>query len=106
MTDVMFTTQGPVPLGEEAGAVLRALAYAPDPRGLRFNDIATLTSLPTGHVGRHLRTLEAERLIGFDNARWRATLRGRRVAADLATGPHLHDDDEADAPADQQTLAA
>ena len=72
-------------LSEQVSAVLSAIASEPDALGLRLNDVAAITGLPTGHVGRHLRTLENDRLIGFGAGRWRVTLRGRRVAAQLAT---------------------
>ncbi|HZO37353.1 MAG TPA: helix-turn-helix domain-containing protein [Solirubrobacteraceae bacterium] len=71
------------PLTEQVGAVLSAIANEPDPLGLRLNDVASITGLPTGHVGRHLRTLENDRLVGFGAGRWRVTLRGRRVASGL-----------------------
>jgi DNA-binding IclR family transcriptional regulator len=78
---------GPLPLNAEAASVLAALCAEPDPLGLRLNDLSAATSLPTGHVGRHLRTLEADRLASFGAGRWRLTLRGRRIAADLAATP-------------------
>jgi len=74
--------QAPAPLNEEAESVLLALAGEPDPLGLRLNDLAAITELPTGHVGRHLRTLEAHRLASFGATRWRLSLRGRRMAAE------------------------
>jgi DNA-binding IclR family transcriptional regulator len=75
---------GPPPLTDEAAAVLAAIADEPDPLGLRLNELAGATGLPTGHVGRHLRTLEGDRLASFGAGRWRLTLRGRRIAGDLA----------------------
>jgi DNA-binding IclR family transcriptional regulator len=79
--------QGPPALSSQAGAVLMAIANDPDPLGLRLNDLSGVTGLPTGHVGRHLRTLENDRLASFGAGRWRATLRGRRIAADIAALP-------------------
>ena len=73
-------------LSEQVRAVLSAIADEPDPLGLRLNDVASVTELPTGHVGRHLRTLENDRLVSFGAGRWRVTLRGRRVAAQLQAG--------------------
>ena len=70
-------------LSDQVSAVLSAIANAPDPLGLRLNDVATITGLPTGHVGRHLRTLENDRLVGFGAGRWRVTLRGRQTVAQL-----------------------
>ena len=74
-------------LSNQAGAVLLAIANEPDPLGLRLNDVTTITKLPTGHVGRHLRTLENNRLVDFGAGRWRVTLRGRRVASGLPASP-------------------
>lgn len=71
-------------LSEEAVSVLAVIAGEPDPLGLRLNDLTDATGLPTGHVGRHLRTLEGGRLVGFGAGRWRLTLRGRRVSSELA----------------------
>lgn len=70
-------------LSDQVSAVLSAIANEPDPLGLRLNDVAMITGLPTGHVGRHLRTLENDRLVGFGAGRWRVTLRGRRISAQL-----------------------
>lgn len=66
----------PVPLSAEAGSVLSALVSAGMDRGLRLNDLAEKTGLPTGHVGRHLRTLERDRLARYTVGTWRATHRG------------------------------
>ena len=74
-------------LSDQVSAVLSAIANEPDPLGLRLNDLATITELPTGHVGRHLRTLENDRLVGFGAGRWRLTLRGRRLASELPATP-------------------
>ena len=64
-----------------------AIANEPDPLGLRLNDLSSITGLPTGHVGRHLRTLENDRLVDFGAGRWRVTLRGRRIASELPAPP-------------------
>jgi DNA-binding IclR family transcriptional regulator len=66
----------PVPLSAEAGAVLMTLVTAGPDHGLRLNDLARRTGLPTGHVGRHLRTLERDRLARYSVGSWRATPRG------------------------------
>jgi|1186.fasta_scaffold456071_1 DNA-binding IclR family transcriptional regulator len=66
----------PVPLSAEAGSVLAALVTAGGPQGLRLNDLSERTGLPTGHVGRHLRTLERDRLARYGAGTWRATARG------------------------------
>jgi DNA-binding IclR family transcriptional regulator len=71
------------PLSAEAASVLSALAADADYPGLRLNDLSDVTSLPTGHVGRHLRTLEADRLAAFAGGVWHLTLRGRRIAEDV-----------------------
>jgi DNA-binding IclR family transcriptional regulator len=78
---------GPLPLHAEAASVLAALSAESNPLGLRLNDLTATTNLPTGHVGRHLRTLEADRLASFGAGRWRLTLRGRRIAGELAATP-------------------
>lgn len=64
------------PLDVEAEAVLAALAAPGIP--LRLNDLVASTGLPTGHVGRHLRTLERERLARYEAGRWAPTERGYR----------------------------
>ena len=74
-------------LSNQVSAVLLAIANEPDALGLRLNDVASITSLPTGHIGRHLRTLENNRLVDFGAGRWRVTLRGRRVASELPAAP-------------------
>lgn len=66
----------PVPLSAEAGAVLMTLVNAGSDHGLRLNELAQRTGLPTGHVGRHLRTLERDRLARYSVGSWRATPRG------------------------------
>jgi DNA-binding IclR family transcriptional regulator len=76
----MFATML-APLSEEVGAVLAALAAETPASGLKLNDLTARTGLPTGHVGRHLRTLESERLARYDAGAWHATLRGQRHPA-------------------------
>jgi len=68
-------------LGAEAEAVLAALASSPGEASVRLNDLVRATGLPTGHVGRHLRTLEAARLARSVGVAWQATERGRRQGA-------------------------
>src|SRR3954471_611368 len=69
------------PLHQEVAAVLAVLtAVGPEER-VRLNDISAGSSLPTGHVGRHLRTLERDRLVRYSAGAWQATLRGMRYAA-------------------------
>lgn len=77
------------PLPAEAGSVLAALVADPAGTGLRVNDLAAGTGLTTGSIGRHLRTLERDRLARYDRGTWHATPRGVREAS--ASG----DDDEA-----------
>jgi DNA-binding IclR family transcriptional regulator len=74
----MWTTPQlrPVPLSAEAGTVLVALVSHGSVQGLKLNDISAHTGLPTGHVGRHLRTLERDRLARYGAGAWRATARG------------------------------
>jgi DNA-binding IclR family transcriptional regulator len=74
----MWTTPQlrPVPLNAEAGTVLMALVSAGSEQGLKLNDLSQRTGLPTGHVGRHLRTLERDRLARYSAGCWRATARG------------------------------
>jgi DNA-binding IclR family transcriptional regulator len=66
----------PVPLSAEAGTVLMVLVRAAAGTGLRLNELSARTGLPTGHVGRHLRTLERDRLARYSVGMWRATARG------------------------------
>ena len=67
----------PVPLSAEAGSVLAVLVSATgSDHGLRLNELSARTGLPTGHVGRHLRTLERDRLARYSVGMWRATARG------------------------------
>ena len=74
----MWTTPQlrPVPLSAEAGTVLMALVSAESHQGLKLNELSQRTGLPTGHVGRHLRTLERDRLARYGAGAWRATARG------------------------------
>ncbi len=74
----MWSTSAPspAPLSAEAGSVLAALIQAANGTGLRLNDLSERTGLPTGHVGRHLRTLERDRLARYSVGTWRATARG------------------------------
>ena len=70
-------------LDAEAQEVLAALAASPD-HPLRLNDLVADTGLPPGHVGRHLRTLERERLARYAAGAWAATDRGTRHAVPAA----------------------
>lgn len=72
------------PLGAEAESVLAALAATGPDATLKLNDLAGRTGLPTGHVGRHLRTLERDRLARYASGAWQATGRGMRHAGDVA----------------------
>jgi DNA-binding IclR family transcriptional regulator len=72
------------PLNEEVESVLAALAAGGTEQRLRLNDLAQVTGLPTGHVGRHLRTLERDRLARYASGAWEPTQRGVRHAADVA----------------------
>ncbi|MDX6665362.1 MAG: hypothetical protein QOG68_1568 [Solirubrobacteraceae bacterium] len=65
------------PLHPEVGSVLATLADGPD-TGLKLNDLSSSTGLPTGHIGRHLRTLERDRLARYATGSWHTTLRGRQ----------------------------
>ena len=78
----------PAPLGDEAASVLSVLAAAGEDTGVKLNALATATGLPTGHVGRHLRTLERERLARYAAGAWQPTNRGVRVGLDV-TEPAL-----------------
>lgn len=71
----MFNTATP-PLPREAAEVLTALGAAMSGAVVRLNELAAATGLPTGHVGRHLRTLERDRLARFEAGGWRLTRRG------------------------------
>ena len=72
------------PVNQEVEAVLAALAAGGPEVRLRLNDLAARTGLPTGHVGRHLRTLERDRLVRYASGAWEPTLRGVRHAEDVA----------------------
>jgi DNA-binding IclR family transcriptional regulator len=74
------------PLGDEAEGVLVALAACGPDASLKLNDLSHRTGLPTGHVGRHLRTLERDRLVRYLSGAWQATGRGIRRAADDSDG--------------------
>jgi DNA-binding IclR family transcriptional regulator len=75
------------PLPAEAEAVLMALTVDRPPNGLKLNDISARTGLPTGHVGRHLRTLERDRLARYEGGAWHPTLRGLRHPVEPPTHP-------------------
>ncbi len=70
----------PTALDAQATAVLAALTAADAPQGLRLNDLAARTGLSMGHIGRHLRTLERDRLARYAGGLWHATLRGAHRA--------------------------
>lgn len=65
-------------LPDECADVLAALSWDGPESALRLNDLVARTGLPTGHVGRHLRTLERDRLAQYRGGSWQATLRGLR----------------------------
>ena len=65
-------------LPDEAADVLAALTWDGPEGAVRLNELVARTGLPTGHVGRHLRTLERERLAAYRGGTWHATLRGMR----------------------------
>ena len=69
------------PLHPEVASVLAVLTDAGAESRVRLNDLAEGSGLPTGHVGRHLRTLERDRLVRYASGAWQATLRGMRYAA-------------------------
>jgi DNA-binding IclR family transcriptional regulator len=72
------------PLNPEVEAVLATLTAGGLEARLKLNDLSGATGLPTGHVGRHLRTLERDRLVRYDLGGWLPTQRGVRHAGDLA----------------------
>ena len=72
-------------LGDEAEAVLAVLAGVVPDATVRVNDVVRATALPTGHVGRHLRTLEGLRMARYASGGWAATERGRRHGGVLPT---------------------
>ena len=74
------------PLGEEAESVLAVLLAIGTEGSARLNELAHRTGLPTGHVGRHLRTLERDRLVRYAAGTWQVTGRGVHHAGDGA-GP-------------------
>lgn len=76
-----------VPLPSEAAGVLATLAADRTGAGLRVNDLSAGTGLPTSSIGRHLRTLERDRLARYDRGTWHATQRGVREAATPAAEP-------------------
>lgn len=71
------------PLGPEAESVLSVLASSGLDASLKLNDLAGATGLPIGHIGRHLRTLERDRLVRYASGAWLPTQRGVRHAADV-----------------------
>jgi DNA-binding IclR family transcriptional regulator len=71
------------PLGPEAEAVLAVLAAAGQDTTVKLNALSAATGLPTGHVGRHLRTLERDRMVRYASGAWGPTARGIRHAADV-----------------------
>ena len=70
-------------LGPEAESVLATLAEKGLDASIKLNDLTRATGLPTGHVGRHLRTLERDRLARYGCGAWAATHRGVRHATDV-----------------------
>jgi DNA-binding IclR family transcriptional regulator len=68
----------------EVESVLATLAAGGTETRLRLNDLSSATGLPTGHVGRHLRTLERDRLVRYASGAWEPTTRGVRHAEDVA----------------------
>lgn len=77
-------------LHPEVESVLAAITGDGAEASLRLNDLCDRTGLPTGHVGRHLRTLERDRLVRYSSGKWQPTLRGMRHAmfqADAVTAP-------------------
>jgi DNA-binding IclR family transcriptional regulator len=72
------------PIAPEAEAVLATLAASGLDERLKLNDLSSATGLPTGHVGRHLRTLERDRMVRYLSGAWLPTPRGIRHATDVA----------------------
>lgn len=72
------------PLSTEVEAVLATLAAGGLEAHIKLNDLSSRTGLPTGHVGRHLRTLERDRLARYHAGAWQPTQRGVRHAEDFA----------------------
>ena len=71
-------------LNDEVESVLAVLATGGPEARLKLNDLSARTGLPTGHVGRHLRTLERDRLARYASGAWEPTTRGVRHAEDHA----------------------
>src|SRR3954453_3127937 len=53
------------PLHPEVESVLATMTADGPDVSLKLNDLCGRTGLPTGHVGRHLRTLERDRLVRY-----------------------------------------
>jgi DNA-binding IclR family transcriptional regulator len=68
------------PFNAEVEAVLATLASEGPEANVKLNDLSSRTGLPTGHIGRHLRTLERDRLVRYGVGAWCATQRGIRHA--------------------------
>jgi DNA-binding IclR family transcriptional regulator len=68
------------PLHPEVERVLETITEHGPETSLKLNDLCDRTGLPTGHVGRHLRTLERDRLVRYSAGAWQPTLRGMRHA--------------------------
>jgi DNA-binding IclR family transcriptional regulator len=68
------------PLHPEVESVLATITAQGPETSLKLNDLCGRTGLPTGHVGRHLRTLERDRLVRYSFGAWQPTLRGLRHA--------------------------
>jgi len=68
------------PLHPEVESVLATITADGPESSLKLNDLSGRTGLPTGHVGRHLRTLERDRLVRYSAGAWQPTLRGMRHA--------------------------
>lgn len=71
-------------LGPEVESVLSVLADGGLDTSLKLNDLASATGLPVGHIGRHLQTLERNRMVRYASGAWLPTQRGVRHAADEA----------------------
>jgi DNA-binding IclR family transcriptional regulator len=71
------------PLGPEVEAVLSVLVAGGLDASVKLNDLSAATGLPTGHVGRHLRTLERDRYVRYASGAWLPTPSGMRHAADV-----------------------
>ena len=86
------------PLHHEVASVLAVLTEVGSDERVRLNDISSRSGLPTGHVGRHLRTLERDRLVRYAGGAWHATLRGMRYAT-ISAQPPATEASSVDAPA-------